>query len=59
MTREQDFDYTKMSDEDAEFARDETVKEKWFFILPSELFVNVCKNAKNNQNLNETLQQVF
>ena len=56
---ENDFDYTKMSDEDAEFAREETVKEKWFFILPSELFVNVCKNAKNNQNLNETLQQVF
>jgi type I restriction enzyme M protein len=25
---ENDFDYTKMSDEDAEFAREETVKEK-------------------------------
>jgi len=56
---EENFDYTQMSDEDVEIAREETVKEKWFFILPSELFVNVCKNAKNNPNLNETLQQVF
>ena len=56
---EKDFDYTQMSDEEAEIAREETVKEKWFFILPSELFVNVRKNAKNNPNLNETLVQVF
>ena len=54
-----DFDYVNMSDEDAEPARSETVKEKWFFILPSELFQNVAKNAKNNPNLNETLQKVF
>ena len=36
-----DFDYTKITDEDAEYARYETVLEKGFFILPSELFVNV------------------
>lgn len=54
-----DFDYVNMKDEDAEPAREETVKEKWFFILPSELFQNVVKNAKNNPNLNETLQKVF
>ena len=28
-------------------------------MLPSELFVNVTKNAKNNKNLNETLSKVF
>jgi type I restriction enzyme M protein len=54
-----DFDYSKLSDEDAEFARDETVLEKGFYILPSELFVNVNGKAKNDNNLNETLSTVF
>jgi type I restriction enzyme M protein len=55
----EDFDYSKLSDEDAEFARDETVLEKGFYILPSELFVNVNGKAKNDNNLNETLSTVF
>ncbi len=54
-----DFDYAKLSDDDAEYWRDETVKEKGFYILPSELFVNVLKKAKNDPNLNETLSQIF
>lgn len=53
------FDYAKLSDSDAEFWRKETVREKGFYILPSELFVNVVKNAKNDPNLNETLSKVF
>jgi len=53
------FDYAKLSDKEAEFGRHDTVKEKWFYILPSELFVNVVKNAKNDPNLNETLSKVF
>ncbi len=53
------FDYAKISDKDAEFGRVDTVKEKGFFILPSELFVNVQKNAKTDENLNETLSRVF
>jgi type I restriction enzyme M protein len=53
------FDYTKLSDDDAEFGRADTVKEKGFYILPSELFVNVVKNAKNDPNLNETLSKVY
>lgn len=53
------FDYTKISDEEAEFARSETLKDKGFFILPSELFVNVRSGAKNDPNLNETLAVVF
>lgn len=55
----EDFDYAKLSDKDAEFARDETVLEKGFYILPSELFVNVNSKAKNDSNLNETLSTVF
>ncbi len=54
-----DFDYTEISDEQAEFGREETIREKGYFILPSELFQNVCKNAKSNPNLNETLSNVF
>lgn len=54
-----DFDYTKISDQEAEFGRADTVKEKGFYILPSELFVNVRKQARNDTNLNETLARVF
>lgn len=54
-----DFDYTKMSDEEAESARTGLVQEKGFFILPSELFYNVTENSANNENLNETLEKVF
>ena len=54
-----DFDYTLLSDNDAEVAKDDLVATKGFFILPSELFVNVRKNAANDENLNETLEKVF
>ncbi len=53
------FEYSEISDSDAELGRADTVKEKGFYILPSELFVNIRKNAKNNPNLNETLERVF
>lgn len=54
-----DFDYANLSDSDAEFGRAETVEEKGFYILPSDLFVNVRKNARQDSNLNETLSRVF
>lgn len=54
-----DFDYAKLSDSDAEVARKDLVDTKGFFILPSQLFCNVRKNAKNNENLNETLEKAF
>ncbi len=53
------FDFAALSDADAEFGRHETVVEKGFYILPSELFVNVRQRAKNDENLNETLSKVF
>lgn len=56
---EPDFDYTNLADHDAEFGRKDTVAEKGFYILPSELFVNVRKRAEDDENLNETLQKVF
>lgn len=54
-----DFDYSKLSDDVAEEARQGLVEEKGFFILPSELFCNVKEKAKDNENLNETLDKVF
>ena len=54
-----DFDYAKLSDADAEFGRVETVKEKGFYILPSELFANVRARARHDANLNETLSNIF
>ena len=54
-----DFDYAELSDEDAIEARTGLIQEKGFFILPSELFCNVLKNASSDENLNETLERVF
>ena len=56
---DKNFDYATLSDEVAESERQNLVKEKGFFILPSELFCNVCKKAKNDENLNETLEKIF
>ena len=53
------FDYALIKDEDAEEARGDLVQEKGFFILPSELFCNVCKRANTDENLNMTLEKVF
>ena len=53
------FDYALLSDEDAEQAREDLVKTKGFFILPSELFCNVRKRAAEDENLNMTLESVF
>ena len=54
-----EFDYALLSDEDAEQAREDMVKTKGFFILPSELFCNVRSRAKEDENLNMTLEQAF
>lgn len=53
------FDYAKLSDAEAEFGRVQTLNDKGFYILPSELFANVRRKAKNDANLNETLTAVF
>ena len=53
------FDYARLSDAQAEFGRNDTVAEKGFYILPSELFQNVRERAPLDANLNETLERVF
>lgn len=53
------FNYAVLPDSQAEFGRTETVAEKGFYILPSELFQNVRERASHDANLNETLARVF
>ena len=55
-----DFDYAKISDEEAEkYFRPNTVEDKGFFILPSQLFENVVKDAGTNEDLNTDLANIF
>lgn len=56
---EEGFDYAQMADEDAEMAREQMVQEKGFFILPSQLFKNVCAVCEQDENLNMTLSNIF
>ena len=53
------FDYTQLSDEDAEQARKDMINTKGFFIVPSELFCNVRARAGKDENLNMTLEAAF
>ncbi len=53
------FDYAKLSDDEAIAAKADLINTKGFFILPSELFVNIRKVADKDDNLNETLERVF
>lgn len=53
------FDYTKLSDDEAEYGRKETTEEKGFYILPSELFCNLRKRASQDKDLNITLGKIL
>ncbi|GHS91155.1 type I restriction-modification system subunit M [Synergistales bacterium] len=53
------FDYAKLTDDAATEARGDLVHTKGFFILPSELFEIVRARAKDDANLNETLERIF
>ncbi len=55
-----EFDYGKISDQEAnEDFRPGTVEDKGFFILPSQLFENIVKTARTNENLNTDLANIF
>lgn len=55
-----EFDYAKITDEEAEQDfRPNTVEDKGFFILPSQLFQNVVRTARKNENLNTDLANIF
>lgn len=55
-----EFDYAKITDKEAELDfKPDTVESKGFFILPSQLFENVVKTARKNENLNTDLANIF
>jgi type I restriction enzyme M protein len=39
--------------------KDDAIKTKGYFVYPSQLFVNVVKNANTNSNLNTDLKAIF
>ena len=52
--------YAQMSDDViSPEIKDDAIKTKGYFIFPSQLFVNVTKNANNNDNLNTDLAKIF
>lgn len=53
------FDYAELPDDEAIGAKADMVTERGYYIAPSELFENVRREAENNPNLNETLEQAF
>jgi len=53
------FDYTDFPDAYAERGREGAVSAKGFFILPSQLFENVRRRARDDRDLNQTLSSVF
>ena len=51
--------YEDMPDDLAENARAQLINIKGFFILPSQLFINVANGASTNPELNTTLANIF
>lgn len=54
-----DFQYRNISDEEALLGKTQILEEKGLFILPSELFCNIKKDADKNENLNVVISNVF
>ena len=53
------FNYEEFDDEMALYSKDEIVAEKGIFIKPSQLFANICRNARKDENLNTSLENAF
>lgn len=53
------FDYALLTDEEADIAKESLIDTKGIFIYPSQLFENVRKRAKDDEDLNITLQNIF
>ncbi len=55
----ENFEYRNITDEEALLGKTQILEEKGLFILPSELFCNVRKNADKNENLNVVISNIF
>ncbi len=47
------------SDERIKNTKETAIKEKGYFIYPSQLFVNIAEKANDNKNLNTDLAKIF
>jgi type I restriction enzyme M protein len=57
---DESINYTNMSDDViTPEIKDDAIKTKGYFIYPSQLFVNIAKNAYTNVNLNTDLAAIF
>lgn len=57
---DESINYSDMSDDViTPEIKDDAIKTKGYFIYPSQLFVNVAKNARDNNSLNTDLAKIF
>lgn len=57
---DESIDYANMSDDVVTpEAKEDAVKTKGYFIYPTQLFINVVKNAHDNESLNTDLAKIF
>lgn len=57
---DESFKYADMNDDGiSSEIKNVIIKEKGYFIYPSQLFANVVKNADTNENLNTDLKNIF
>lgn len=51
--------YAELDDDIAQEIKIDAIKTKGYFILPSQLFVNIANNAHSNESLNTDLAKIF
>lgn len=58
---DESINYAGMQDNDENIAaiKEDAIKTKGYFIYPSDLFINIVKDADTNQNLNTDLAEIF
>ena len=54
------FKYAELNDDTiSKEIREDAIKTKGYFIYPSQLFINIAKNANTNESLNTKLAEIF
>lgn len=57
---DESFKYAELSDDTiTKEIKEDTIKTKGYFIYPSQLFINIAKNANTNESLNTDLAAIF
>ncbi len=57
---DESINYAELNDSDiSDEIKEDLIKSKGYFIYPSQLFVNIAKNANTNESLNTDLADIF